>query len=225
MLQGIGTILGALAVITAALVGGNTFRAWRRQQLVQRHMVLAERIMTAIFTAREDFAAARSPLMTGAELEAAEKELVANGFDFTKMELPQADQLRRGQAYLTRVNRSIETWKELESSKASAYAFFGGDLPKQIDRILRQVHVFRIDAQEYANDDGADAEFSRSLRRTLSSSRGRGDSDDVAAEVEDAIAAIEERLRPFLQEVANETQKALTEALKSGIWLIGRLPF
>lgn len=225
MLQGIGTIIGALAVIVAALVGGNTFRAWRRQQLVQRHMALAERIMTAIFNARKEFSAARSPLMTGAELEAAEKELIASGFDLASMNDAEASRLRSGQAYLARVNRFTGTWKELEASKASAFAFFGGDLPKEIDRILRQVHVFRVDAQEYAVDSGTDREFTRSLRRTLSSSRGREDADEVAAEVDDAIKAIEDRLRPFLQEVASETQKALSDALKSSVWFIGKLPF
>jgi hypothetical protein len=217
MLQGIGTITGALAVITAALVGGNTFRAWRRQQLIQRHMGLAERILVTIFRARERIGFIRSPLKTGAELEEASKVLEANGFKLERMSHSEVSRLTSAQASLSRVNRYNETWLELEACKASAYAHFGDDIPREIDRILHQVHSIRVDADASAEDDGSDQEFSRGLRNTLSSSRARGEKDVIAEEVNGAISAIEARLRPLLQEVASQTEKILTEVLKASL--------
>ena len=47
MLSGIGTLVGALAVIGAAIIGSHTFENWKRQKLAERNFELAERILTA----------------------------------------------------------------------------------------------------------------------------------------------------------------------------------
>ena len=51
MLQGEGTIVGAVAVIVAAIIGGTTFKSWRRQQVTGRKLSQAERILEATYKA------------------------------------------------------------------------------------------------------------------------------------------------------------------------------
>ena len=47
MLQGVGTLVGAVAVLVAAWFGKTTFEAWRRQQVAGRKLAQAERILEA----------------------------------------------------------------------------------------------------------------------------------------------------------------------------------
>lgn len=52
LLSGVGTIIGALAVIITAIVGSRTFEGWRKQKLSERRIEQAERILTATYKAR-----------------------------------------------------------------------------------------------------------------------------------------------------------------------------
>src|SRR4051794_33497183 len=78
MLQGEGTLLGAVAVIVAAVVGGSTFKSWRRQEVAGRKLAQAERILEATYKARRALGYIRSPMMWGNELKVAEDALKEN---------------------------------------------------------------------------------------------------------------------------------------------------
>lgn len=215
MLQGIGTIIGAGAVIIAALVGGTTFRAWRRQQLVQKHMTLAEQIMTLVFNAKEAIEGVRSPMKLQYELEEARKTLESSEPAFTTLPEKRRSRMISAQVSWDRINSYNDIWKGLRDARAPAYAFFGKDITDQIDRILTLVRNIRIDAEAYAEDDGADVEFQRKLRRSLTSSRSKGAADEITVELSSASDNIEAKLKPLLQEVASEAQKAIAETIKS----------
>lgn len=79
MLQGVGTVVGALAVIGAAIIGSRTFDNWKRQKLAERHIEQAERILTATYKVRRGLSYVRNPAMWGHETDAAEEQLKANG--------------------------------------------------------------------------------------------------------------------------------------------------
>lgn len=78
MLSGIGTVVGALAVIVAAVIGSRTFDNWKRQKLAERHIEQAERILTATYKVRRGLSHVRSRMMWAHETAAAEEQLKAS---------------------------------------------------------------------------------------------------------------------------------------------------
>ena len=232
MLQGVGSIAGAVGLVTAALIGGSTFRSWRRQQLLQRQIPLAERILTAVFEVGERLRDVRSPLSTGNESNAARATLEENGYNLNVLTDGERRNFVYAQVIHDRMNRHNEAWIELQSCKATAYAYFGRDIPEYINGILFVIQEMRIAADELAQDNGSDKEFSRQLRLQVSSSRPKEQKDEIAERVSQNTAKIEERLKPLLEESASQSQKILAEAVKAALggtitlpipWPISRL--
>lgn len=217
MLQGLGTLAGALAVLIAALIGGSTFRSWRRQQIMQRQIPLAERILIAAFEARERLREVRSPLISGNEQDIARNSILNNGLDISKFDEKRKSNIVFAQVYHERLNRHSDFWVELQSCKASAYAYFGIETVDDINKILVSISSVRIAADSKAEDDESDADFSKSIRRTLSFSRASGDVDELGKEVDEAVNSIENRLKPVLAVSASESQKLLSEALRIAV--------
>lgn len=217
MLQGLGTLAGAFAVLIAALIGGSTFRSWRRQQIMQRQIPLAERILIAAFEARERLQEVRSPLISGNEQDIARNSILNNGLDISKFDEKRKSKVVIAQVYHERLNKHSDFWIDLQSCKASAYAYFGLETVNDIDKILFSVSSVRTAAESTADDDESNAEFSKYLRQTLSFSRIGGDVDQLGKEVEEAVISIENRLKPILAESASETQKLLREALRIAV--------
>jgi len=212
MLQGIGTIIGAVAVIIAAVVGNNTFNSWRQQQLFQRRMDLADRILTLAVRAKEEIQFIRAPIKFSSELDEAGTTLEANGFEKSKFDQAKWRQLENAQTTLIRVNRFQSTWTELQSIKHSAYVYFGKKVSDPIETILHQVHLIRIDADAYAEDNGSDREFTKKLLNTLSRGRPKGQIDELGNKIDQAVLQIEWELQSLLRDAARVTQKAFAKA-------------
>jgi hypothetical protein len=79
MLQGLGTMGGAIAVLAAAIIGSTTFKSWKRQKMAERKAEQAERILTVAYKVRRDLSHVRSPAMWNHETDAAEAELKERG--------------------------------------------------------------------------------------------------------------------------------------------------
>src|SRR5690349_14918467 len=79
MLQGVGSVLGPVAVGIAAWVGGNTFKSWRQQKLAERRIDQAERILTATYKVRRGLSHIRNPMMLAHEFDGAETNLKESG--------------------------------------------------------------------------------------------------------------------------------------------------
>ena len=79
LLQGIGTILGAMAVFVAAWLGSRTFETWRQQKLSERLIEQAERIVTATYKVRRGLSYVRNSAIFAYEFAAAEKILKERG--------------------------------------------------------------------------------------------------------------------------------------------------
>ena len=75
MLQGWGTLIGAVAVFWAAKKGADTFDSWKRQKVAERKLEQAERILMATYKARRALSFVRGIMMDGRELDAAEEKL------------------------------------------------------------------------------------------------------------------------------------------------------
>jgi len=210
MLQGIGAIIGALAVIVAAAIGNKTLRAWRRQQLVQKHMELAERILTLAIRAKQEIKFVRSPLKTAAELARAAQNLEANGFHKASYSA-KWHQLCVAQTTIDRIEMYKTTWADLQEIKPVAFIYFGSKTVDSIDVIINSVLLIQIDAQAYAEDNFLDPNFTKKLRETMSFSRSAGNHDELGDKVDKAVEAIREQLHPLLQDVATANSKAVKQ--------------
>lgn len=186
MLQGIGTLVGALAVIGAAIIGSRTFKNWKRQKLAERHIEQAERILTATYKVRRQLSYVRSPAMWGHEIEAAEEQLKKSGEWEKTAPASERKSLATAQAYYNRLNATRDDQRALEECQPMARAFFGEGLEKALEKLNHQfwsVKVY-VDAN-HTDKTGADAEF----RREIESHIWEGYPSTEENEVDQIIAA------------------------------------
>jgi hypothetical protein len=199
MLQGEGTLLGAAAVIVAAIIGGTSFKSWRRQEVAGRKLAQAERILEATYKARRALGYIRSPMMWGHELKAAEDALKDN--DDWKMQL-EAKQKRivTTQAYFNRLNNARDEQSALDACLPMARALFGEALEAAIESLRHQFWIVQVDAESYMDDDGSDANFSKKIRRGLYAIKPpEGEVNEVTDAIEKAVATIEATCLPVLR--------------------------
>jgi hypothetical protein len=145
VLQGIGSILGPIAVAIAAWIGGNTFKVWRQQKLSERRIEQAERILTATYNVRRGLAIVRNPAMFGHELAAAEESLKKSG-EWDKIAGGAGERRRHisVQAYYNRFDSTKDDRLFLEMCQPMARALFGEDLEKAIEILNRQFWKVRV---------------------------------------------------------------------------------
>lgn len=200
MLQGIGTVIGAISVIVAAIIGSRTFGSWKRQTLSGRHIDQAERILTATYNARRGLSHLRSPVTLPHELYAAELQLKENGqWDKTFPESERRN-LAMAHALYNRLNSTRDYQRALQECQPMARAFFGERLEKAIEKLNHQYWTVKVYIDAYQIDkSGADTEF----RRKVESAIWEGYPPDEVNEVDQIIASqvnlIEEICVPVLR--------------------------
>lgn len=199
MLQGIGTLVGAVAVIAAAIIGGTTFKSWRRQQVAGRKLFQAERILEASYKARRALKFVRGPMIWGHELAAAEEKLKDDPQWGMQLEAKQK-RLITAQAYFNRLHRVREEAAALDECLPMARALFGEDLEKAIESLRHQFWVVEVDAEAYIDDDGSDQNFTKKIRRALYDIKpAEGEVNEVTDKIEAAMATIEATCLPVLR--------------------------
>ena len=196
MLQGIGTLSGALAVFGAAWIGANTFGSWKRQQFASRRAKEAEEILTAAYNARRALNQIRSPCMSGHELEAAELVLKEN--DWWDGEPEQRKRrLKTAQGYFNRFNFHKDKTERLDNCLALARALFGEDLENSIETLRHQFWMVQVDVESYIDDDGSDKDFTNSIRMGMY--KVKDGENKVTKTVEESISTIEFICLPVLR--------------------------
>jgi hypothetical protein len=199
MLQGEGTLVGAAAVIVAAIIGGTSFKAWRRQEVVGRKLAQAERILEATYKARRALSYVRSPMMWGNELKAAEDAL-KEGDQWDRTFEPKQKRMVTTQAYFNRLNKTRDEQAALDACLPMARALFGEELEKAIESLHHQFWIVQVDAESYMNDEGEDRDFTRKIRRGMYAvSPPEGEVNEVTEKVETAVATIEATCLPVLR--------------------------
>lgn len=199
MLQGEGTLLGAAAVIFAAVIGGTSFKAWRRQQVAGRKLAQAERILEATYTERRSLRYVRMPMILGHELTAAEKALKGNE-DWHAQAEPKQRRIITAQAYFNRLNATADDRNALSECLPMARALFGEELESAIETLLHQFLIVQVDVESYVDDDGTDREFTRKIRRGMYDvAPADGEVNEVTARIDDSVATIEHHCLPVLR--------------------------
>jgi hypothetical protein len=199
MLQGEGTLLGAAAVVIAAVIGGSTFKSWRRQEVAGRKLAQAERILEATYKARRALSYVRGPMMWGHELKAAEDALKADE-QWDRTFEPKQKRMVTTQAYFNRLNKTRDEQAALDACLPMARALFGEELEQAIETLRHQFWVVQVDAESYMDDEGEDRDFTRKIRRGMYDVKPpEGEVNEVTEKIETAVATIEATCLPVLR--------------------------
>lgn len=199
MLEGIGSMIGAAAVLIAAWLGATTFESWRKQQVAGRKLAQAERILEAAYKARRALKYVRGVMMWGYELSAAEEALKDNAQWQIQLEAKQK-RIVTAQAYFNRLNRTREQREALEECLPMARSLFGEELEQALESINHQFWIVQVDAEAYIDDDGSDQDFTRKIRRGMYDIKPpEGQVNEVTDAIEKAVATIEKHCLPVLR--------------------------
>jgi len=200
MLSGLGTLVGGLAVIGAAVIGSRTFDNWKRQKLAERHIEQAERILTATYKVRRALSRVRSPAMWGQETEAAEKQLKESGQWQKTFPESERKSLATMQAYYNRLNATREEQRALEECQPMARAFFGEELEKALEELNHQFWTVKVYVDANHNDKtGSDADFRRKIQSTIWEGYPSVEENEVDKTIVEQVQLIESTLIPVLR--------------------------
>jgi hypothetical protein len=143
VLSGVGTVIGALAVIVAAVLGSQTFKSWRKQALSQRRIEQAERILTATYKARRALGYVRSPIMWAHELKAAEAHLEEQD-SWATVDRERKQKMISAQGYYNRLNAVMDERRALEECLPMARALFGEQVEKAVEQLNHQFYLVSV---------------------------------------------------------------------------------
>lgn len=196
MLQGIGTNVGSIAVLVAALIGANTFKGWRKQQFAARRAQEAEEILRGTYKARDALAQIRSPFMSSYEHDRAEETLRKND-NWDGEPEARRKRMRTTQAYYNRLSNHQSEMEALDAVLPMARALFGETLETAVRKLRHQFWIIQVDAESYMDDNGSDQDFTKKIRNGMY--RVFDDENAVTIAINGAIQIIESTCLPVLR--------------------------
>lgn len=197
MISGIGTLIGATAVLGAVWVGRATLETWKAQKIKDRRMEAAKCILTLAYRIRSAFTSVRGRGVLEYETKAAEEKLYDNLPDWRSKEVNQQRRMTEGQVILNRLHSHEDDWQEILVQKPLALALFGTDVENDLHSFWSHYVAVEIAASSYG-EDGMENQSERALRRDIFG----GTDDELDTDVEAAIASLETRLLPILSATA-----------------------
>ena len=201
MLQGLGTLFGAGAVVYAAKKGADTFGAWKKQKLTERKLDHAERILIATYKAREALSYVRGIMMWGHELEVAERKLKEDARQWAQQPEHRQKRLVTAQAYYNRLSKTKPDREELFNCLPMAGALFDAQLQNALSELHKQFWLVELDVDAYIDDNELDVEFSKKIRRGMYDVSPReGEQNDISTAIVKAVDTIETYCLPVLRE-------------------------
>lgn len=208
MLSGIGTLVGAGAVIYAARKGADTFKQWRKQKHHERCMIVAEEVLTLAYKLKRAFQAIRSPAIFGGEMAQLTQTLRDSGA--IRQDEEPGQLLTTAQAALFRVDQHRQLFETLLDKMPVAKAIFGDEVADLMDTFWRQRGKVVASAQSYARYTrdlpiDSDAYRRQEERRTrleavLWDGGAADDVDQFAVDVDQAVSRLEAKLLPIIRD-------------------------
>jgi hypothetical protein len=204
-LSGVGTIIGALAVIGAAYLGSRTFDSWRKQKLSERRIEQAERILTATYKARRGLSIVRNPMMFAHELAATEKHLKER--DQWPNDEAEQRRLTSAQTIYNRLNAEMDNRRALDECQPMARALFGEELELAIEMLNRQFNTVSVYVDANYNDrDGSDRSFRNDISANLYEGWKVTGENKMDATIAEQVKIIERHCVPVLRLEAKQRQ-------------------
>jgi hypothetical protein len=152
-MQAFAGFAGAGAVVYAAARGSNSFDSWLKQRIRERKIAVGERVLTAVYKAKDAFPSIRNAGHFGYELSAAQKKLEESYDNYHLESQGKQQRLKTAQVILDRIARYNEVWTELYECLPIARALFGIPLEEAIREILKQRNKLSVSAQVYPDAD------------------------------------------------------------------------
>jgi len=193
-LSGVGTLVGAIAVFRAA----DAFKLWRQQKISERHMLQAERILTALYEAQDAMVYARSHFMNQYEINTAKEEVAKeqgwNGWSEEKQR-----RVAFAQAKLNRLKQTRDKQRELVNCLPMAKALFGDQVHKAVSDYHHQFWVLQTYLEAYCHDEhGNDADFTRKISEAMAAGED-ATQDEISAKLVAAREMLEITCLPLLR--------------------------
>ncbi|WP_050475543.1 hypothetical protein [Pannonibacter phragmitetus] len=190
VLLGLGTFIGAFAVIGAAYLGSRTFNGWRRQKLSERRIEQAERILTATYKVRRGLSFVRNPMLWAYESQKAEDDLKEKG-----VLLGDEHSNRRmitQQLYFARLNAVLDERKALEECQPMARALFNEELELAIEGLNQQFQSVNAAVQaQYHFNENTDRAFQESMVAILWAGYPAPEKNELDRKIAEYVATIE----------------------------------
>lgn len=140
---------GAGAVIWATYRGGDTFERWLKQSQTERKIAAGEKILTAVYKAKEAFPHIRSALHEAHELSAAEAKLKQNYAGYDTEGASKKQRLQTAQVVWNRLASYSEIWRELYECLPVARTYFGEEVEYAIRKIFKLRRRIEVKAEMY----------------------------------------------------------------------------
>lgn len=210
MLSGIGTIVGALAVIYAAHKGSQTFKQWRERKNEERRIELAEHVMTLAYKLRRAIEAVRAEGMLPSENAQVHDLLVSTGVINDQTPLERIGKLVTAQAAMSRSNAQKALWDTLLDTMPTAKAIFGDAAETALNEFWQQRNRVVGAADSYAklaleappNTERREAQLDAQrdrLEAIIWLGGGADGVDAVASLVDAAVKSLEDMLLPIIR--------------------------
>ena len=198
MLSGIGTLVGAGAVVWAANKAADTFESWKKQKITERHIEQAERILTATYEANDALNYARGRFIHGWEIDEARKQEEEHSNWLSFLDVKQR-RIAHARARLNRLRNCKDEQEALRLCRPMAKALWGEELHKALTDFHHQFWILETYIQAYANDeDGTDSNFTKKISQAIASSTDDRD-DEISTEMARCLKKIENTLLPVLR--------------------------
>lgn len=199
-LSGIGTFVGAVAVVVTAFKAANTFNEWKTQKLGEKRIDLAERALTATYAAKDALEYARNPLSDGQELAKAEQDAQTTQ-SWHEMDGPARKRYAEALVRFNRLKTGSTSRKALVEVMPSAKAFFGDKLYNALSDFHNQFNVLETYLVDYADGEMLeDKDYAKEIREAMY--RGHRDDNIISKVVKKALSEIEAECFPALRTAA-----------------------
>ena len=200
MLQGVGAVLGPIAVGIAAWVGASTFKRWRQQKLAERRIEQAERILTATYKVRRHLSYVRNPAMWANELDAAEKRLKETGEWDKADDEQERKRLTTAQAYYLRIGAAKDDRQALDECLPMARALFGEKLEQGLEKLNRQFWSVQVMVDANLRDRGiADQKFREKIDAAIFEGYPSEEENEIDKTIKEQVNIIEDACVPVLR--------------------------
>ena len=199
MLSGIGTIVGAVAIILAAILGRVAVASVRRQKQVERQIEHAEKALTAAYQLQAAASTIRSPLSTSTELSSSREELEATEW-FDRLTEGQKDRTVQSNIFYQRIRHFEDVYNSALAVRPFVKAYFGDEADEAFRKLIHARQSVRVYADAYARDEGHDPKFSRKIESYIWEGAVVNGEDPIASEVGNAIKILESKLLPVIRE-------------------------
>ena len=199
MLQGIGTITGAVVVLIVAIIGSLT---WSRQKRAEKKAVQAERILTVAYKAQRGLSMVRNPIVPRAESDAAEAKLKKEyGASWNAGSASEQSKWRTAQVYFNRLEQIQNVREDLLECQPIALALFGEKLEialKDIDEVFQAV-LAAVIMERDTGGRNTDSEFERNNKEMIFSTYPSINENKINQKIIELIMIIKRASIPALR--------------------------